>query len=578
MRMSKMLVKTQKNVSSEAELPSHRLILQAGLARRVASGIYSLTPLAVRVIHRIERVIREEMERIDGQEVLLPVIQPAELWIESGRYAKIGDDLARFRDRGGRAMVLAMTHEEAVTDLARAFIDSSRQAPQMLFQIQTKFRDEPRPRAGLIRLREFLMKDAYSFHTAQADFDAYYERVVEAYRTIFRRLDLPVLVVFSDTGMMGGSGAHEFMVLADGGEDTLIVCPSCGYAANQEVATFDKAAAATTDPDASDTPRDVYTPGATSIAALCQALGCTADATLKSVFYAAGDRGEELVLALVRGDLEVNEIKLRNLLGREVRALSHAEATDRGLIAGYTGPLGLNVSGPLTLVADDSLLDAGDLVAGANRRDYHRTGVRYGRDYTAGLTGDLVTARAGHHCATCGAALEERRGIEAANTFKLGTKYSASMGAGWVDETGAAHPFIMGCYGLGITRALACLIERHHDADGIIWPPSVAPYRYHLLTAGTDVAARAAADRLYASLGADDTLYDDRELSAGVKFKDADLLGMPLRVTVSPRSLAAGGAELRLRSTGETRIVPLADVPHAAETLIASLDPHVSAE
>ena len=299
MRMSKMLLKTQKSVSSDAELPSHRLILQAGLARRVAAGIYSLTPLAVRVIHRIERVIREEMERIDGQEVLLPVAQPAELWIESGRYAKIGDDLARFRDRGGRAMVLAMTHEEAVTDLAHAFIESYRQAPQMLFQIQTKFRDEPRPRGGLIRLREFLMKDAYSFHTAQADFDAYYERVVEAYRAIFRRLDLPVLVVYSDTGMMGGSGAHEFMLLADGGEDTLLVCPSCGYAANQEVATFDKGAAADSRSDVSDTPREVHTPDATTIAALCEAFGCAADATLKSVFYATGDHGEELVLTVI---------------------------------------------------------------------------------------------------------------------------------------------------------------------------------------------------------------------------------------------------------------------------------------
>ncbi len=574
MRMSKMLVKTQKNVSSEAELPSHRLILQAGLARRVAAGIYSLTPLAVRVIHRIEQIIREEMQAIDGQEVLLPVAQPADLWIESGRYEAIGDDLARFRDRGGHAMVLAMTHEEAVTDLARTFIASYRQTPQMLFQIQTKFRDEPRPRGGLIRLREFLMKDAYSFHTSQADFDAYYERVVAAYRAIFRRLDLPVLVVYSDTGMMGGSGAHEFMVLAEGGEDTLIVCPACGYAANQEVAVFDKGSRATT--ATAHAPQEVYTPGATTIGALCQALTIPPEATLKSVFYAFDDASDGIVLALIRGDLDVNDVKLRNLLGRNVRALSHAEAEQRGLVVGYAGPIGLNVDGTPTVIADDSVLAASDLVAGANRAGYHLTGVRYGRDFTANLAGDIATARAQHRCADCGAPLEERRGIEAANTFKLGTKYSASMGANWVDETGQSHPLIMGCYGLGITRAFACLIEQHHDANGIVWPGSVAPYRYHLLTMGNDLAVRNAAEQVYAMLGGDDTLFDDRDLSAGVKLKDADLLGMPLRVTLSARSLAAGGAELRVRRSGEAHIVPLAEVPRATQELFKSVTAHES--
>ena len=566
MRMSHALLKTQKRVSAEAELPSHRLILQAGLARRVAAGIYSLTPLAVRVIHRIERVIREEMERIDGQEVLLPVAQPAELWIESGRYDNIGDDLARFRDRGGHAMVLAMTHEEAVTDLARAFIESYRQAPQMLFQIQTKFRDEPRPRGGLIRLREFLMKDAYSFHTTQADFDAYYERVVEAYRAIFRRLDLPVLVVYSDTGMMGGSGAHEFMLLADGGEDTLIVCPSCGYAANQEVATFDKSEPPRPPIRMSPTtPREVHTPGATTIAALCEALGCApSHAQVRLLRRWRPRRGSRARPDPWRPRRQRHQAPQSAGTRRAcplARRGGGARPDRRLHRPGRPAPRRPHSpSSPTTPCSH-----AGDLVAGANRADYHLTGVRYGRDFTADLTGDLATARAGHRCAACGASLEERRGIEAANTFKLGTRYSASMGATWVDEAGASHPFIMGCYGLGITRALACLIEQHHDADGIIWPPSVAPYRYHLLTAGNDAAARAAADQLYAALGADDTLYDDRDLSAGVKFKDADLLGMPLRVTVSPRSLAAGGAELRLRATGETRIVPLDEVATAAQ-------------
>jgi prolyl-tRNA synthetase len=569
MRMSKMLLKTQKRVSGEAELPSHRLILRAGLARRVAAGIYSLTPLAVRVIRRTEGVIREEMERIEGQEVLLPVAQPAELWIESGRYATIGDDLARFRDRGGRAMVLAMTHEEAVTDLARVFIESYRQAPQMLFQIQTKFRDEPRPRGGLIRLREFLMKDAYSFHTTPEDFDAYYERVVEAYRAVFRRLELPVLVVAADTGIMGGSGAHDFMLLADGGEDTLVVCPHCGYAASQEVAIFAKGGRSVAETAVSEAAREVATPGATSIAALCEAVGCAPEETLKAVYYAARDQSDELVLALIRGDLEVNPVKLRNLLGREVRALTPAEAAPRGLIVGYAGPVGLRVEGAVTLVADDSVRSAGNLVVGANRAGYHLTGVRYGRDYAADVVGDIATARAGHACAQCGGKLEERRGIEVGSTFKLGTKYSARMGARWVDAAGASHPFIMGCYGLGVTRIFACLIEQHHDADGIVWPTGVAPYRYHLLTAGDDAAAREAAEAVYTALGAEETVYDDRDLSAGVKLKDADLLGMPLRVTVSARSLAAGGAELRLRRTGETRIAALGEMKRAAEALLA---------
>ncbi|WIG61262.1 MAG: Prolyl-tRNA synthetase, bacterial type [Ktedonobacterales bacterium] len=570
MRMSKMLVKTRKQVAAEAELPSAQLILRAGLARQVAAGIYSLTPLAHRVVRRIERVVREEMERIGGQEALLPVTQPADLWRESGRYEAIGAELARFRDRNEREMVLAMTHEEAVTDLVRAVVDSYRQLPLMVFQIQTKFRDEPRPRGGLIRLREFLMKDAYSFHTMQEDFDEYYERVVEAYRRIYKRLDLPVLVVEADTGIMGGQVAHEFMLLAPGGEDTLIVCTKCGYAANAEVAiarkdTGDAAIA----PNADETPRELYTPGATTIAALCAAARCAPSQTLKAVFYAAGD---DLVLALIRGDLEVNEVKLRSVLGQEVRALSHVEAEARGLAVGYTGPVGLDMAGGVRLVADDSLLTAGSLIAGANRVDYHLAGVRFGRDFSAEITSDIALARAGQPCAHCGAALEERRGIEAGNTFKLGAKYSATMGATFADERGVGgNPMIMGCYGLGITRLVACLIEQHHDADGIVWPVSVAPYRYHLLVAGNGAEARAAADTLYVALGAEITLYDDREASAGVKFKDADLLGMPLRVTVSARSLAAGGAELRLRATGETRIVPLAEVATAAETMLDML-------
>jgi prolyl-tRNA synthetase len=564
MRMSQMMLRTQRQAPAEAELPSHRLIVRAGLARRLAAGIYSLTPLAYRAIRRIEAIVREEMERIGGQELLLPVVQPAELWRESGRYQAIGSELARFNDAGGRAMVLAMTHEESVTDLARSVITSYRQLPQLVFQIQTKFRDEPRPRGGLIRLREFLMKDGYSFHASEADLDITYEQIVSAYEAIFRRVGLPVLMVGADVGIMGGYESHEFMLLADGGEDTLLVCPNCGYAANQEVAVARREPVA----QGEAAPlRRLHTPGATTIAALCETAGCTADQTLKAVFYTTGER---LALALIRGDREVNDIKLRNLLGvKAVRTLAPEEAAAYGLVAGYAGPVGLTLDTPMTLVADDSVVGATNLIAGANEPDYHLAGVSYGRDFSADVTGDIAIVRAGDICATCGGMLETRRGIEAANTFKLGWKYSETMRATFRDENGETQPLVMGCYGLGITRLLACVLEQHHDDAGIIWPSSVAPYAFSLLAAGNDAAAREAAETLYTALDGESTLYDDRDLSAGVKFTDADLLGMPVRITVSARSLAAGGAELRVRRSGATRIAALAEVPEVARTLAA---------
>jgi prolyl-tRNA synthetase len=408
------------------------------------------------------------------------------------------------------------------------------------------------------------MKDAYSFHATREDFDRFYPRMVEAYETIFRRVGVSVLVVDADTGMMGGHAAHEFMVLADGGEDTLIVCPGCGYAANQEVAVAGKDLVSVAASGTAES-RDLYTPGATSIAALCEAARCTPEQTLKAVYYAAG---AQTVLALIRGDLEVSETKLRTLLGSDLRSLSQEEATTRGLVVGYTGPVGLRIQGELCLVVDDSVPAAGPLIAGANRADYHLAGVTYGRHYTADLVGDIAVAAPGGACARCGTPLEVRRGIEAANTFIFGTRYSAAMGAMFASETGEQRPMITGSYGIGITRLLACLIEEHHDADGIIWPLSVAPYRYHLLVAGSDGAALEAAEALYVRLGAEHALYDDRDLSAGLKLKDADLLGMPLRMMLSARSLAAGGAELRVRRTHETRIAALERVPEVAQAML----------
>lgn len=558
MRLSRTLFRSYKNVGAEAELPSHHLLLKAGLIRRLSSGIYSLSPIAWRVVLRIEQIVREEMDRIGGQEVNLPVAQPASLWRESGRYEAIDASLARWKDRTGQEMVLAMTHEEAVTDLVRSMVDSYRQLPLMVYQVQTKFRDEPRSRGGLVRVREFLMKDGYSFHTTTEDLDRYYEQVVEAYRAFYRRCGVQVLVVQSDTGMMGGRAAHEFMVQADGGEDTLVVCNSCDYAANREVAVSDKGAP----PHATDEPQPVvahHTPGTATIETLAAAMGITARETLKAVFYTTD--GTSVVLACIRGDLEVNDIKLQNLLGLPgLRTLSAAEAEDLGLAVGYASPVGLTLPVPVRVVADDSVVGARNLVTGANRRDYHVTGVTHGRDFAAEATGDIASAQAGHTCAQCGGTLRTLRGIEAGNTFKLGTKYSEAMQANFMAEDGTAHPMVMGCYGIGVTRMLACIIEQNRDEQGIIWPEEVAPFAAHLLMAGKDEGARQAAEALYERLGSGRVLYDDRDISAGVKFADADLLGMPVRITVSPRSLAAGGAEIKDRRTGETRILPLEQV------------------
>lgn len=555
MRLSRALFRSYKNVGAEAELPSHRLLLKAGLIRRVSSGIYALSPIAWRAMRQIEQVVREEMDRIGGQEVNLPVAQPASLWRESGRYDAIDASLARWKDRTGQEMVLAMTHEEAATDLVRAMVDSYRQLPLMIYQVQIKFRDEPRPRGGLVRLREFIMKDGYSFHTSIEDLDAYYTQVLEAYRAIYRRCGVEALVVESDTGMMGGRAAHEFMVLADGGEDTLILCRSCGYAANREVAALAKGAP----PNAGGPLQPItphHTPGTATIEALAAAMGVSAQETLKCVFFTAD--GRSLVLACIRGDLDVNETKLQNLLGIPgLRTLSAAEATEIGLVVGYASPVDLSLAVPVRVVADDSVIQARNMVTGANRPDYHIAGVNYGRDFTAEVVGDIAVAHAGHTCAQCGETLAAHRGMEAGNIFKLGIKYSEAMQAVFTGEDGETQPMVMGCYGIGITRMLACVMEQNHDEQGIIWPDEVAPYPIHLLTAGKDEGARQAAEELYQRLGPDRVLYDDRDLSAGVKFADADLLGMPMRITVSPRSMAAGGAELRNRRTGETKVVPL---------------------
>ncbi|HAI21184.1 MAG TPA: proline--tRNA ligase [Clostridiales bacterium UBA8153] len=563
MRSSTLFGRTLREAPAEAELVSHRLMLRAGLMRRLAAGIYSYLPLGWRVMRNIEAIIREEMDAIGGQEINMPVVHPAEIWQESGRWYEVGPELARFKDRGGRDLVLGMTHEEVVTDLARREVDSHRQLPFMVYQLQTKFRDEPRPRGGLIRVREFVMKDAYSFHHHQEGLDAYYPQVCRAYINICRRSGLDVVMVASDVGMMGGTGAHEFMLVSEAGEDTLLICSQCGYAANREVAVLGKTPAS---PVATGELRAVETPGMRDIPGVAAFLGVTPSQTLKTLVFVAGD---QLVLACIRGDLEVNERKLANLLKvAETRLAGEAEARSLGLVPGYVSPVGLT---GYRIVADDSVPKAGALVAGANREDHHFTGAGYGRDFVAGLVGDIAAARAQDPCASCGNGLEMTRGIEVGNTFKLGVKYSRALKAVYLDAAGQELPVVMGCYGLGVGRLAACIVEKHHDERGIIWPVTVAPYHVYLMTVGDEEEVVLAAQDLYTELQAHGipVLYDDREVSAGVKFNDADLLGFPVRATVSKRNLRAGAVEVKRRRDTEAFRVPVDSVVDSIEQTLA---------
>ena len=558
MRMSKLFFQTLREVPADADVTSHQLMLRAGLVRQVAAGIFDFLPLGLRVKHKIEQIMREEMDAIDGQEVSLPVVQPAELWQRTGRWQAIGDDMARLKDRAGRDMVLGMTHEEVITEMAGGVINSYRQLPQMLYQIQTKFRDEPRPRGGLIRVREFTMKDAYSFHTDFADLDAYYPHVYQAYFNVFRRAGLDVIAVESDTGMMGGTMAHEFMALTPIGEDTLLLCDACRYAANRQIATFVKDAAPAEDALALE---EVETPHVNTIAALSEFLGVPESRTAKAIFLMAevdGENGksrEQFVFVVVRGDMELNETKLTNAIGaRRLRPATVEEIKAVGAEPGYGSPIGIQREKVL-LVVDDLIPRSSNLVAGANREGYHFRNTNYGRDYTADLVLDVVAAAEGHGCPVCGGALRSVRGVEVGNIFKLGTKYSAAMDAVYLDEKGESHPMVMGCYGIGSGRLIASVIENNNDENGIIWPVSIAPYQVHLVSLATpkqpEIVAKV--EEIYAALQAAgvEVLYDDRDERAGVKFNDADLLGLPLRLTAGKRGIETGIVEAKKRRTGE---------------------------
>ncbi len=550
MRRTQLFCETLRQSPNDSEVAGHSLLLRGGFVQPLSAGIFSLLPLGQRVRAKIETILREEMDAIDGQEVSLPVVHPAELWQETGRWYDVGPELARFRDRAGRDMVLAMTHEEVVADLLRKHVRSYRQLPIMLYQIQTKFRDEPRARGGLLRVREFVMKDGYSCHTSFDDLDAYYPRVSQAYLNIFRRAGIEVMSVEADVGMMGGTMAHEFIFVSAVGEDQLVLCDACGYAANRQVATFRKEV---NHEEEVLLLEEVPTPDAKTIAALATLLEVPERRTAKAAFFMSGD---QLIFAVVRGDMEVNETKLANVVGAaELRPARADELEGTGIVAGYASPIGISRA---TVIVDDAVAASRNLVAGANREGYHLLHTNFGRDYQADHVIDIAAAPEGAGCVQCGAPLRLVRGVEVGNIFKLGMKYSKALGATFLDDTGCEQHIVMGSYGIGIGRLMACIAERHHDRDGLIWPPSVAPFQVYLVGLdGEDQAVREATEGLYAVLQAAglETLYDDRQERAGVKFKDADLLGMPIRLTVSRRTEESGQMELRQRASGETRKV-----------------------
>jgi prolyl-tRNA synthetase len=565
MRYSQLFGKTLRDAPAGTETASAGLLARAGFTRQLGAGIHTYLPLAWKSIRKIEQIIREEMEGIGCYELSMPVVHPADLWQETGRWSEIGDELVRFHDRAERDMVLAMTHEEVATDLVRREVRSYRQLPVTFFQIQTKFRDEPRPRAGLIRGREFLMKDAYSFHADEVDLQRFYDDCHGAYLRAFRRCGIPVVVVEAGSGIMGGSGSHEYMLEAPAGEDVLLLCPNGDYSANREVA-----GALIAVPDESPEPaREVATPASTTIEAVANFLGVRTDRTLKAVFYDADGR---LVFVAIRGDVKVNEHKLLGLLdAKRLQPASDDLIRASGAVPGYASPVNVRDA----IVVADLSARTPNLVAGANREGYHLLNVNLGRDYEPDFIADIAMAEAGTPCPVCGTPLEESRGIEVGNIFKLGTKYSLPLGARYLDDEGLEHPIVMGSYGFGVSRMLAAVAEHHHDDRGLRWPATIAPFDIHLVSLGSAPDVRVSADSLHEQLTAAgyEVLYDDRDESAGVKFADADLIGVPIRATVSARSMKAGGVELKRRDADQDGacIVPITDALAAIAELSNTL-------
>lgn len=546
MKLDKLIGDRFKERPSDCQIDSHALMVRGGYIKYVANGIFSNYPPLKRITRKIEQIIRDEMDAIDGQEVMFPVVMPASLWEESGRYTSIGSEMVRFTDRGRQPLVLGMTHEEAAVQLVREYANSYTKYPFMIYQIQTKFRDEARPRGGLIRVREFTMKDAYSFHTSQEDLEEYYKRAHKAYENVYRRCGAPnVISVKSDSGMMGGSVSHEFMLLTPIGEDSIAICKHCGYTANVEAAP---SIITNVRDDVSEAIAEVNTPACHTIEEVCNFLKAPVEKSLKAVIYQK-NTDDSFVVVFLRGDLDVNETKLTNFLGCDI----HPAVIDDecGLKAGFIGPVNLTVNGEHTVLFDSSLKGANNLVCGANKVDYHLTGLDMERDCPNVEYRDLAKIIDGGVCPECGEkTVGISRGIEVGNIFQLGTKYTKSMGMTFLDKDGKEQTPIMGCYGIGVGRLAASVCEASHDDYGPIWPMAIAPWQVHLCAVRPDdERVKAAADKLYEDLQAAgvEVIYDDRNVRAGVMFSDADLLGVPLRVVVSPRNLDEGIYELSSR-------------------------------
>lgn len=553
MRQSQLFIPTLREAPSEAESVSHQLLLRAGLIRQLAAGVYTYLPLGRRVLRKLEAIVREEMDRAGAQEVLMPALQPAELWRKSGRYDIYGPELVRLRDRHEREFALGPTHEEVITALVRDEISSYRQLPATLYQIQTKFRDEQRPRYGLLRGREFLMKDAYSFDADWESLHRSYTAMYEAYHRIFERCGLNFRAVEADAGSIGGEGGtHEFMALADIGEDTIAACNCCSYAANLEKAEYGGAVTVAEAGSAEGVGLNrLHTPGIKKISQLVDSLGLPASAFIKTLIYVADGKP---IAVLVRGDHEVNEIKVKQALGAAAVELADQETTERvtGAPAGFAGPVGLSVPIYADLAVDGMVSG----IAGANEQDYHLAGVHPGVHFTFAASGDFRNAAEGDRCPRCeDGVLKFYRGIEIGHVFKLGTKYSESLGAAYLDKSGKEQPLIMGCYGIGVSRLMSAVIEQHSDENGIKWPPSIAPYKVHIVPVSVkDEAQMAMASQLAQRLqdAGVEYLLDDRDERPGVKFKDSDLIGIPLRITVG-RQAAAGIVEIKHRGGEEAR-------------------------
>jgi prolyl-tRNA synthetase len=555
MLISKLLGERYKEKPGEATFPSHIYLLRGGYIRQVSNGIYSMLLPAKKVARKIEEIIREEMDMIDGQEVLFPVVLPAELWQESGRFESVTNGLIRFKDRVGHDMLLGMTHEEAAVHLARSEVKSYSKYPFMIYQIQTKFRDETRVRGGLIRVREFTMKDAYSFHTSQEDLEQYYERALKAYDRIFQRVGVPqVISVGSDNGMMGGKVSHEYMLLSDVGEDTIVLCESCGYKANMEIAVSQ----ITHNKCTEEAFAEVYTPGLKDIDSLADFFKIAPNQLMKAAVFAVENSKRPLVVFL-RGDLQVNESKLRNAVQANVFPLTDYE--DVNLCFGFIGAYGLDAEG-IDVVYDASLQGENNLVCGANKLDYHLKGISIDRDIKPSSYVDIAKVNEGDTCTKCGSKLKLSRGIEVGNIFQLDKKYTKSMNMTFTDIDGKQKHPVMGCYGIGVGRLLASIIEASHDEYGPIWPMSVAPWQIHIcLLNSENENIRQVGFELYEKLSKTyDVLMDDRNVAAGMQFADADLLGIPVRIVVSKRNVEKGELELVTRDKTIKKSIKLEDV------------------